>query len=150
MASPLLHSCRSAVQHTRSSLPALCQQGSMDHVLEQCTHLVVWEDQCIGNHHVLRPGGRKDNNLCNIVSGQRIDTPGIPVRISTAFTAFEARHTHRRHRPWPCHRSIEQSRTPVTDQRKRSSTSRQKLVPFPPALDQSQCASQSAPCGERR
>lgn len=32
---------------------------------------------------------------------------------NTTFTTVEPRHTHRRHQPWPCHRSIEQLKTPT-------------------------------------
>lgn len=47
----------------------------MERPLKQRTHLVAREDQCIGDHHVFWPGGGKDDDLCDIVSDQRIDTP---------------------------------------------------------------------------
>lgn len=39
------------------------------------TYLVAGEDQSIGNHNILPSAGSKDNDLGDVISGQRLDTP---------------------------------------------------------------------------
>jgi hypothetical protein len=47
------------------------------------TYLVVREDQCIRNDNVLPSSGSEDNDLGDILAGQRLNAPKLSLKLGS-------------------------------------------------------------------
>ena len=61
---------------------------------EEKTYLVIWENQRIGDDHILRSSGGEDHHLCNVLGGQRFTS--TEARISFFQLHYDVSESHAR------------------------------------------------------